>query len=149
MTRPNWHEYFMNIAVIAATRATCDRRRVGCVIVDASNQVVTTGYNGSAPGAPHCDDAGHMMHDGHCVRTIHAERNAVAQAARVGKSTLDSTIFITCHPCPVCLTLLAAAGVMRVIYLEPYHEEEDDVSSILARDAGIEILKYDGRITWK
>ena len=147
--RPSWEEYFMHLAVIANTRSTCDRRRVGCVIVDRYKQIVSTGYNGSAPGAAHCDDVGHLMHNGHCVRTIHGEANAVAQAATQGKSTRDSIAFVTTHPCPVCLMLLASAGITRVVHLEAYHHEEDSVSYILAEDAAITIKKYDGRCLWK
>lgn len=149
MNRPSWDEYFMHLAVIASKRATCDRRRVGCVLVTSTHQVVCTGYNGSAPGAPHCDDVGHLMHDGHCVRTIHAESNAVAQAASSGKSTAGCTAYVTCHPCPTCLMLLAATGVGDVVYLEEYHPEEDDVSHTLAEDAAMIIRQYEGPTPWQ
>lgn len=149
--RPNWDEYFMTMAVVASMRGTCDRRYVGCVIVSTDNQVVCTGYNGSAPGAPHCCDegVGHLMHDGHCVRTIHAERNAIAQAAKHGKSTDGCKIYVTTHPCPGCLVLLAAAGIHHIVVLEAYHEEEDEVSAILARDARIHIEEYEGEPLWE
>lgn len=146
--RPNWNEYFMGMAVWASKRATCDRRHVGCVVVSQHHQVVCTGYNGSAPGAPHCDDMGHLIHDGHCVRTIHAEANAVAQAAQAGKSTLGCVIYVTCHPCPTCLMLLAAAGILDVVYLEPYHLEEDCVSTVLADAAAMNITQYEGNKSW-
>ena len=142
--RPSWDEYFMGMAVHASKRATCDRRHVGCVIVTSTNQIMCTGYNGSAPGAPHCDDVGHLINDGHCVRTIHAEANAVAQAAQWGKSIAGCRIYVTCHPCPVCLMLLASAGVNHVVYTQDYHAEEDAVSTILARDAGLRIRQYRG-----
>lgn len=146
--RPNWDEYFMTLAVVTSTRATCNRRHVGCIIVSKTNQVLSTGYNGSAPGAAHCDDIDHLMHDGHCVRTIHAEANAVAQAAKNGISLSGSRIYVTTHPCPTCLLLLASAGVKDIIHLEAYHAEEDDVSTKLANDAAIIIKKYEGRELW-
>ena len=148
-TRPSWDEYFMGMAVWASKRATCDRRHVGCVIVTSTHQVVCTGYNGSAPGASHCDDVGHLMHDGHCVRTIHAEANAIAQAAQSGKSTAGCTIYVTCHPCPICLMLLAASGVTRIVYLEEYHPADDDVSHTLAEDAAIIIRQFSGERRWE
>lgn len=148
--RPGWDEYFMTMAVVASTRGTCDRRYVGCVIVTPDNQVVATGYNGSAPGAPHCidEDVGHLMHEGHCVRTIHAEQNAIAQAAKHGKSTRGCKIYVTTHPCPTCLLILAASGIHHIIHLEQYHAEDDSVSAILARDAGIRIEEYQGARLW-
>ncbi len=147
--RPNWDEYFMTMAVVASLRGTCDRRYVGCVIVTEDNQVVSTGYNGSAPGAPHCSEMGHLMHDGHCVRTIHAERNAIAQAAKHAKGTDGCRIYVTTHPCPGCLLILAAAGIHHIIHLEPYHDDEDEVSAILARDAQIHIEEYRGERLWE
>ncbi len=81
--RVDWHQYFMNIASEVATRSTCDRKHVGAVIV-RDKTILSTGYNGSVRGLPHCDDQGHMMEDGHCVATIHAEANAIIQAARNG-----------------------------------------------------------------
>lgn len=140
--RPSWDDYFMMIARVTALRGTCDRRRVGCVITDTSNRIICTGYNGSAPGAPHCDDSGHLMHDGHCVRTIHAEANAIAQAAFSGKSIAGGRIYVTCHPCPTCLMLISAAGIFEIVYAEDYHPEEDDISAVLAHDAMIHIRQH-------
>lgn len=147
--RPTRDEYFMHLAVIASTRATCDRRHVGCVVISKGGHVLTTGYNGSAPGAPHCDDEDHLIHDGHCVRTIHAEANAVAQSARNGVGLSGGIAYVTTHPCPVCLLLLASAGVLNIVVLEPYHTEEDKVSSVLAEDARINVRVYDGRNLWE
>ena len=137
--RPSWDEYFMTMATIASTRSTCNRRHVGCVLVDRNRQVVSTGYNGSSPGADHCDDVGHLMHEGHCVRTIHAEANAVAQAAKSGKSVDDCTAYVTTHPCPNCLLLLSASGVSEVVYMEVYHEKKDKITRQLASNAGVNL----------
>jgi dCMP deaminase len=123
--------YLMSLAVSASTRATCDRRHVGCVLATADGHVLGTGYNGRAPGAPHCDDAGHLMVDGHCKRTIHAEANAVAHCARRGVPIAGCVAYVTTRPCPTCLLLLMAAGCERVVYLDPYHDALDEVSDAL------------------
>lgn len=128
MMRPSRDKYFIDMARLVSTRGTCDRRRVGCVIVSTMGHVLSTGYNGSAPGALHCDDAGHLMLKDRCIRTIHAEANAIAHAARNGTPLSASRAYCTTHPCPACLLLLAAAGVFEVVYDEPYHATEDDVS---------------------
>src|SRR5579885_1345821 len=91
--RVDWHRYFMNIASEVATRSTCDRKHVGAVIV-RDKTILSTGYNGSVRGLPHCDDVGHMMEDGHCVATIHAEANAVIQAARNGVRLEGAEIYV-------------------------------------------------------
>src|SRR3954465_7209517 len=96
--RPAWDEYFMGFAIAASRRATCDRKHVGAVVV-VDKQVVATGYNGSVRGMPHCDDAGHDMISGHCVRTIHAEMNAMSQAASRGVAIEGSSIYTTASPC--------------------------------------------------
>lgn len=84
--RLTWDEYFMNLAITVSERGTCDRAYVGCVIVNEDNRIVTTGYNGSIKGNPHCDDIGHTMRDGHCIATIHAEMNALLYCAKEGIS---------------------------------------------------------------
>jgi dCMP deaminase len=121
-TRASWDEYFMNIAREVATRATCDRKLVGAVIVRDKN-ILATGYNGSIAGTPHCDEAGHMMEDGHCVRTIHAEANAVIQAARHGTSIHGADAYVTASPCWGCFKMLANAGVRRIVFGEFYRDE--------------------------
>jgi dCMP deaminase len=119
MARESWHEYFMKIAQEVSTRATCDRLKVGAVIVK-DHRILTTGYNGSLPGTPHCDDAGHILKDGHCVRTNHAEANAVMQAARFGINLSGATCYVTYKPCLNCLKLLLGSGVEKIIYREIY-----------------------------
>lgn len=121
--RPDWDEYFMGFARAAALRATCDRKHVGAVIV-VDKQVAATGYNGSVRGMPHCDEAGHDMVGGHCVRTIHAEMNALAQAARRGVRVEGASIYTTASPCWACFRVLVNAGMQRFVYLEPYREDE-------------------------
>ena len=147
MKRPDKSTYFMWMAVVASTRSTCNRRSVGCVIVDECGRVLATGYNGSSPGDPHCDAVGHLMHKGSCVRTTHAETNAIGYAARAGVPLNGSIAYITCHPCPNCLKLLIATGVNTVVYLEEYHREDDDVSSHLA-GKHISLFHYKGPRPW-
>lgn len=132
--RPTKDQYLMSLAQAAATRATCDRKHVGCVLATADGHVLGTGYNGSAPGAPHCDDVGHLMVDGHCKRTIHAERNAVAHCARRGTALAGCVAYVTTKPCPECLLLLVAAGCTRIVYLEEYGAKV--VTNVLLRELG-------------
>jgi len=117
--RQSWHEYFLTLAKHVATRATCDRLHAGCVIIK-DKRILSTGYNGSLPGADHCDDVGHLLINDHCVATEHAERNAVANAARAGVSTLGGTAYVTHTPCWDCIKHLAAAGVVEIIYAKEY-----------------------------
>ena len=97
MARNDWDTYFMDIARVVASRATCDRKHVGAVLV-RERTILSTGYNGSIRGLPHCDEAGHMMEDGHCVATIHAEANAILQAARNGVRIEGADIYTTAQP---------------------------------------------------
>jgi dCMP deaminase len=112
----------MRIATEVATRATCDRKHVGAVIV-RDKSILATGYNGSIRGLGHCDEDGHLMEDGHCVRTIHAETNAIVQAARNGVRIEGATIYVTASPCWGCFKLIANAGLLRVVFNEFYREE--------------------------
>lgn len=107
-------QYFMKIAHVAKLRATCPRLHCGCVIV-VDGDIVSTGYNGSLPGMPHCDDAGCDMLDGHCVRTMHAEMNAVVRAAKKGVPLRRGTAYITSFPCWLCTKLLITAGIARIV----------------------------------
>ena len=121
-TRASWDEYFMAIARQVATRSTCDRKHVGAVVV-RDRMILTTGYNGSIRGAPHCDDVGHLMEDGHCVRTTHAEANALIQAARNGVSVDAAGIYVTASPCFGCFKLIANAGLKRIVFGEFYRDQ--------------------------
>lgn len=126
--RVGWDDYFMNIARVVATRGTCDRKHVGAVIV-RDRVILSTGYNGSIRGLPHCDEVGHDMVDGHCVRTIHAETNALVQAARNGVAVDGAEIYVTASPCWECFKLLANAGIKKIVYGEFYREPKiHDVS---------------------
>lgn len=112
----------MEIARVVASRATCDRKLVGAVIV-RDRIILSTGYNGSIRGLPHCDEAGHMMEDGHCVATLHAEANALIQAARTGVSIEGAAIYTTASPCWPCFKLIANAGIRRIVFGEFYRDE--------------------------
>jgi len=134
--RASWDEYFMAIALQVATRATCDRKHVGAVLA-RDRSILATGYNGSIRGLEHCDEAGHMMEDGHCVRTIHAEANAIVQAARNGVRIDGASIYVTASPCWNCFKMIANAGVVRIGYGEFYRDQRIfDVATKL----GIELV---------
>ncbi len=135
--RASWDEYFMNIAREVATRSTCDRKHVGAVIV-RDKTILSTGYNGSVRGLPHCDEDDHMMEDGHCVRTIHAEANAIIQAAKNGTAIDGATIYVTASPCWPCFKTIANAGIRRIVFREFYRDPRIfDVSKAL----GIELVE--------
>ena len=127
--RPTWDEYFTEIMIAASKRATCDRGRASCVFVK-DKQILVTGYVGSPMGFPHCDDLGHQIkktihEDGHitehCVRTVHAEQNAICQAAKRGVSLDGSTVYVNMTPCRTCAMLLINCGVKRVFAVNKYH----------------------------
>jgi dCMP deaminase len=134
--RVGWHTYFMNIARQAGTRSTCDRKHVGAVIV-RDKTILSTGYNGSIRGMPHCDDVGHLMQAGHCVATVHAEANAIIQAAKNGVRIEGAEIYTTASPCWDCFKLVANAGIRTVYYGEFYREER---SIQVARQLGIDLI---------
>ena len=136
MTRVNWEDYFMNIAKEIASRSTCNRKHVGSLIV-RDKTILSTGYNGSIRGMPHCDDAGHMMENDHCVATIHAESNAVLQAAKNGVMIDGSEIYITASPCWPCFKMLVNAGIKKIYYGEFYR---DDRIFDVAKKLGIELV---------
>jgi dCMP deaminase len=148
--RPDWDTYFMEIAHMVATRATCNRgsdlkyapgfKGVGAVIA-RDKMILSTGYNGSPRGLKHCDEVGHEMIDGHCVRTVHSEANAIAQAAKNGMGIDGATLFTTASPCYDCFKLLINAGIKRIVYSQ-YYESRYGMSKPvlqLAKKAGIKI----------
>lgn len=153
--RPTWDEYFMEVANAIAKRATCDRGRSGCVIAK-DNQILATGYVGAPAGLPHCDDVGHQMRkvlheDGsitqHCVRTVHAEQNAICQAAKRGVAIGGATLYCRMTPCRTCAMLIINCGIVRVVSEFRYHDAEE--SEGMFKAAGIsleyvhdEVLKY-------
>ena len=119
--RSSWDQYFMDIARQVATRATCDRKHVGAVLV-RDRTILSTGYNGSIRGLPHCDEVGHLMENGHCVATVHAEANAIIQAAKNGVAIDGATIYTTASPCWPCFKLIANAGCRRIVFAQFYRD---------------------------
>ncbi|HET6372713.1 MAG TPA: dCMP deaminase family protein [Candidatus Polarisedimenticolia bacterium] len=134
--RVDWHTYFMNIARETATRATCDRKHVGAVIV-RDKTILSTGYNGSIRGMPHCDEIGHEMENGHCIATLHAEANAIIQAAKNGVNISGGEMYTTASPCWSCFKLIANSGIVRIYYGEFYRDER---SLSVAKRLGIELI---------
>lgn len=150
--RPSWDEYFMEIAHTVSKRATCDRGRSGCVIA-RDKQILVTGYVGSPKGLPHCDDVGHQMkkvlhEDGqttmHCVRTVHAEQNAICQAARLGISIEGATLYCRMTPCRVCAMLIINCGIKRVVCEKKYHAGNE--SEQLFAQAGVELAYFTDQV---
>ncbi len=133
--RPTWDEYFMNIAHEVAKRSTCERAQVGAVIV-RDKRILTTGYNGSPRGLPHCSEVGCLMDNGHCVRTLHAEQNAIIQAALHGIITEGATIYVTHQPCFNCAKTIINAGISEIVYGREY---QDDRSMDFLNQAGVQI----------
>lgn len=142
--RPDWDVYFMKIAHLVATRATCPRRSVGAILV-RERHILATGYNGSPKGLPHCPPGGPendwprgCMRAGHCIRTLHAEQNVILQAAKIGVSCDGATMYVTCQPCNGCAKMIINAGIECVIYEGDY---PDEFSKELFRDGGTEVLR--------
>ena len=134
--RPDWDSYFLKIAFAVSERSTCDRAFVGCVLV-LEKRILTTGFNGSPSGQPHCDEVGHLLVEDHCVRTIHAETNAIIQAALHGVSTRGSTCYVTHFPCINCTKVLINSGIVRLVYSEEYRL--DPIAVDFLQGANIEI----------
>jgi dCMP deaminase len=129
-SRPSWDEYFMEVCRAIAKRATCDRGRSGCVIA-RDHQILATGYVGAPTGLPHCDEVGHELRqvvheDGtisrHCVRTVHAEQNAICQAARRGIGIGGATLYCRMTPCRTCAMMIINCGIVRVVCERQYHD---------------------------
>lgn len=147
-SRPSWDKYFMGLADAVSKRATCDRGRAGCVIV-RDKQILVTGYVGSPKGLPHCDDVGHLFkkvthEDGsqstHCVRTVHAEQNAICQAARRGIALDGGTIYVRMTPCRTCAMLIINCGIERVVCEKKYHAGAE--SEQMFKEANIELVYF-------
>ena len=146
--RLDWHTYFMNIAKLVSERATCTRAKIGAVIVRDRN-IIATGYNGSPAGMPHCTEVGCLVYESknpngeveqNCFRTIHAEINAIAQAAKHGTSIDGAEIYITASPCYHCLKTLINCGITKIFYAKPYkmHNIEE-----LQRLSGISLVQVE------
>ena len=156
--RPSWDEYFLNIMLMVGSRGSCDRGRAGCVIT-SDNRIVSTGYVGSPIGLPHCDEIGHEIHtithaDGHtsqhCIRTTHAEQNAICEAARMGIALNGSTLYCKMTPCYTCAKMIINAGIKRVVCAQDYHA--GDRTKEIFKEAGIifdlinnEVTKYENQ----
>ena len=140
-SRPSWDEYFMGITIEVARRSTCNRAQVGAIIV-RDKRILTTGYNGSPTGLPHCTEAGCLIVNGHCIRTLHAEQNAIIQAALHGVSTDGATIYVTHQPCLTCAKMIINAGISRVVYGGDY---PDDLARQFLEEAGV-VLDHHHRL---
>jgi dCMP deaminase len=148
--RLTWDDYFMEVANAISKRSTCDRGRSGCVIA-RDKQIIVTGYVGSPTGFPHCDDVGHQIkkitHENgetteHCMRTVHAEQNAICQAAKLGISIFGATLYNRMTPCRTCAMLLINCGIKRVVCERRYHQAAE--SEEMFKQAGIQVeYKYD------
>jgi dCMP deaminase len=143
--RPSWDEYFMEVCEAISKRATCERGRSGCVIA-RDRQILVTGYVGAPAGLPHCDEVGHQFkktihEDGsvttHCVRTVHAEQNAICQAAKIGVSIDGATLYCRMTPCRTCAMLIINCGIKCVVCQRRYHDSEDSLS--MFEKAGVTI----------
>ncbi|MBN2510331.1 MAG: cytidine/deoxycytidylate deaminase family protein [Spirochaetales bacterium] len=149
--RPSWDEYFMEVCNAISKRATCDRGRSGCVIAK-NRQLLVTGYVGSPQGLPHCDDVGHQMkkmihEDGsitqHCVRTVHAEQNAICQAAKKGISIEGATLYCRMTPCRTCAMLIINCGIVRVVCEKKYHAGKESEEMFAAAGVKLDFLSLE------
>ena len=143
--RPSWDDYFMALARILGTRSSCDRLQAGAILVK-DKRIISSGYNGAPPGMPTCNEVGHLMEEGHCVRTIHAEHNAILQAAQLGStSTKGCMMYTKYNPCIHCTKYVIAAGVTRVVVGKIYRGME---AVTFLRDAGIQVDIYKESKEW-
>ena len=144
--RPSWDEYFMEMAELARKRSTCLRRGVGAVIVK-DNHVLATGYNGSPAGIAHCSEAGCLRaqmnvpsgqrHE--LCRGLHAEQNAIIQAAKIGVSIAGATLYCTHYPCSICAKMIVNAGISRIVYIYPY---PDSFTEQILREGGVLVEQF-------
>ena len=150
--RPTWDEYFMEVCRAVAKRSTCDRGRVGSVIA-RDKHILVTGYAGAAKGMPHCDEVGHQMktvthEDGrqsqHCMRTAHAEQNAIVQAANLGISIEGATCYCRMTPCAACAKMLINGGIKRVVCEKRYHTGSE--TEEMFRQVGVELDYFEDKI---
>jgi len=143
--KPSWDDYFMAVAKIVGARSSCDRLRAGAVLVK-DKRIISTGYNGAPSGLDSCDDVGHLMEEGHCVRTVHGEHNAILQAAIIsGASTKGTTMYSKYNPCIHCSKYIVAAGVQRVVYSKIYRNSK---AVEYLKDAGIKVEEYKENKNW-
>jgi len=138
--RPSWDEFWFLMAMVYSTRGTCDRLRAGCVIVK-DKKLVGAGYNGSPRGLPHCDEAGHLIINGHCERTLHAEENAVLNTER--RNLEEATAYLLGTPCLRCMRLMVNSGIRKIYYLGTYNNAlGKKYITQLAREAKVELKQF-------
>jgi len=152
-SRPDWDRYFLDLCEAVSKRATCDRGKAGCVIVK-HRRIMTTGYVGAPAGLPHCDDAGHDMRrvlnengtvSQHCVRTLHAEQNAIIQAAKFGIALDGATLYCKMTPCRTCAMIIINSGIKRVVCEKRYHADKDTLE--LFKIADVELVIMNNEVT--
>ena len=132
MRRLSWQDYFMANAELISKRSTCNRAYVGAILVK-NKRIIATGYNGGVADTPNCDELGHEMQDGHCIRTVHAEMNALIQCAKEGISTHDTEIYVTHFPCVNCTKALLQAGITKITYKTAYRQHPFAVELLKAK----------------
>src|SRR3989344_7798844 len=144
--RPGWDDYFMAIVKIVASSASCDRLYAGALLVK-DKRIISSGYNGAPTGMPNCSEVGHLLEEGHCVRTIHAEHNAILQAAVFGStSTAGATMYCKYNPCIHCAKYVIAAGIKRVVIGKIYRSEQ---SVAFLKQAGVQVDIYQENQEWQ
>lgn len=149
MGRPSWDEYFMEVAEVVAKRSTCKRRRIGAILVK-DKRILATGYNGAPSGLRHCEEYGCLREElgvpsgerHEICRALHAEQNAIVQAARYGISVRDSTLYTTAEPCVLCAKMLINAGIVKIVYRDTY---PDELARQMLREASIAVEQYAAR----
>jgi dCMP deaminase len=146
--RPTWDELFLEICDVVAQRSTCNRKHVGAVLVTPDHHIISTGYNGSMPTLPHCDDAGHDMDEGgHCVRTVHSEVNVICQAAKLGISTKGAILYCNTLPCWSCFKTIISAGIGKIVYRDEYPSEGQnrvkETAKTLYNTTGFVLWRYE------
>ena len=141
--RPGWDEYFLQLAELVSSRSTCDRKHCGAVIVK-DNKILATGYNGSIKGLPHCNEIGHLIVNNSCVRTIHSEQNAIAQAARYGTAIEGATIYINAIPCWICFRIISNSGIKRIVAYDAYKYDEKVMEAARASNIELTLVTLSG-----
>jgi len=139
--RLSWDEYFMKLALLVSERATCPRLHCGCVLVKDKN-IIATGYNGSIPNDDHCEDVGCLLVDDHCIRTVHAEQNAIFQSAKQGHSLKGTTAYVTAQPCLNCAKALIMVGITKLVYLATYQHNKFATASFKKANVEVKELKF-------
>ncbi|HCC60368.1 MAG: hypothetical protein A2402_01720 [Candidatus Staskawiczbacteria bacterium RIFOXYC1_FULL_37_43] len=151
--RPSWDDYFLNLVEPVGSRGTCDRGRSGAIIVGPGHTIIATGYVGAAPGQPHCDEVGHLIRtiidengnqSQHCVRTLHAEENAILQCAKDGINVQGATIYCKMVPCYNCAMRIVRVGIKRVVAQKRYHADQMTIK--LFRDAEVNLVVMDNSV---